>query len=80
MTRDSTSSLCILYPLIRTSKTFFRKMFFWSCVNVYFMDGPAQSNLTCAPAFRYDALLFQPISLHSELFHSQFESINSLLV
>lgn len=39
MMSDSMSSSCILYLLIRTSKTFFRNMFFWSCVNVYFMDG-----------------------------------------
>lgn len=31
-----------MYPPIRTSKTFLRKkklFFFWSCVNVYFMEG-----------------------------------------
>lgn len=39
MTQDSISSLCILYLLIRTSQTSFIKMFFWSCVNVYFMEG-----------------------------------------
>lgn len=38
MTWDSTS-LCILYLLIRTSMTFSEKcFFFWSCVKVYLMD------------------------------------------
>lgn len=35
MTRDSTSSSsCILYLLIRTSKDIFQKNVFWSSVNV----------------------------------------------
>lgn len=80
MTQDSTSSLCILYLLIRTNKTYFRKMFFLVLCECLFHGWSAQQNVTRAPAFRYYVLLFQPISPHSELFHSQFESINSLLV
>lgn len=84
MTQDSTCSFSILYLLIRTSKTFDRKMFslFWSCVNVLFFFssrlGTAECNLS-STAQVLCASLPAHFPAH-ELFRSQCESVNSFLV
>lgn len=82
---QQSSFFVILYLLIRTSKTFFRKMFFlvlcesfWfheSVCTAYKCDPCSGVQVFCAtlPAFFF-------LPLHSKLFHSQFESFNSLLV
>lgn len=78
MTWDST--LCIPSLLYSYQQDIFQKNAFFLVLCECTCNGwSAQQNVTCGPAFRYDVLLFQPISLHSELFHSQFESVNSLL-
>lgn len=52
---------------------FQKNIFLVLCECFCFKDG--LHSKVCAPAFRYDVLLFQLFSLHSELFfYSQFES------
>lgn len=72
---DSTSSLRILYPLIRTSKTF-HVFSFWFCMNVSVTNSPR--------AERYKPVLqLSGIVCHfsrTSVFISQFESISLLLV
>lgn len=72
---DSTSSLRILYPLIRTSKTF-HVFSFWFCMNVSVTNSPR--------AERYKPVLqLSGIVCHfsrTSVFVSLFESISLLLV
>lgn len=79
MTWDSTFSVCILYLLTRTGKTFFRKMFFWSRVSVFVsrMVCTVKSVLQRSGMMCFSSSSF-PCIVSSFFIHSL--SLNSLLV
>lgn len=79
MTEDSTSSFIYCTPKSYQQDIFQKTVLFFFLVLCEFHGWSAEQNQTFAPAFRNYVLFFQPLFHHSELFHSQFGSITSVL-